>query len=78
MNLDMREKAAVDALRLVDGEERNREQNFLKIVSDYRTRIAELETALVWCGGSSDFCPGGIAREGWMKVCAPLLQQPKP
>ena len=41
-------------------------------------RIAELEAALVWCGGSSDFCPGGIAREGWMKVCAPLLQQLKP
>jgi hypothetical protein len=38
----MREKAVVNSLRLVDGKERNREQNFLRIVSDYRARIAEL------------------------------------
>ena len=41
-DLTMREKAIVDALRLLDGPERNREQNFLTIVSGYRARVAEL------------------------------------
>lgn len=36
--------------------------------------IAKHEEALVWCGGSADFGPGGQAREGWLKLCAPLLQ----
>lgn len=36
-------------------------------------RVAELEGALIWCSGSSDFNEGGIAREGWQKICAPLL-----
>lgn len=36
-------------------------------------RVAVLEEALLWCGGSNDFHPGGIAHEGWRKVCAPLL-----
>lgn len=42
-DLTMREKSAIDALRLLDGESRNREQNFLAIVSGYRARVAELE-----------------------------------
>ncbi|KKL78306.1 hypothetical protein LCGC14_2026160 [marine sediment metagenome] len=36
-------------------------------------RVVALEAALRWCSGSSDFAPGGQAREGWLKVCAPLL-----
>ena len=36
-------------------------------------RVVALEAALRWCSGSSDFAPGGQAREGWQKVCAPLL-----
>lgn len=32
-----------------------------------------LEEALLWCSGSADFTEGGVAREGWLKVCAPLL-----
>jgi hypothetical protein len=32
-----------------------------------------LEEALVWCSGSQDFAPEGKAREGWEKLCAPLL-----
>lgn len=42
-DLTMREKSAIDALRLLDGESRNREQNFLAIVSGYRARVEELE-----------------------------------
>lgn len=36
--------------------------------------------ALQWCSGASDFAPGddttppGKAREGWLKLCAPLLE----
>jgi len=39
-----------------------------------RKRVEELDGALVWCSGSSDFAPGGIAEAGWNKVCRPLLQ----
>ena len=39
----------------------------------WETRIAELEDALIWCSGSTDFNEGGQAREGWLRVCAPLL-----
>ena len=33
-----------------------------------------LEAALLWCSGSADFHEGGVARKGWLKVCAPLLR----
>ena len=60
IDLTQREKAVVDALRLLDGEEHNREQNFMRIVSEYRAhadalmgllsaseaRVAELEAVL--------------------------------
>lgn len=39
--------------------------------------IAELKAlreALIWCSGSNDFNEGGIAREGWLKLCRPLLE----
>jgi len=36
-----------------------------------------LREALIWCGGSPDFCPGGQARIGWEKLVIPLLS-PKP
>ena len=46
-----------------------------------KARIAELEAALrkyqealIWCSGSPDFAPEGQAREGWLKLCAPLLR----
>jgi hypothetical protein len=37
-------------------------------------RIEELQAALLWCGGSADFGPEGQAREGWKKICVPLLR----
>lgn len=36
--------------------------------------LAEFRHALIWCSGSADFNEGGVAREGWLKVCAPLLK----
>lgn len=38
--------------------------------------VEALEDALVWCSGSQDFQPEGKAREGWLKLCAPLLLPP--
>lgn len=37
-------------------------------------KCERLEEALIWCSGSADFNEGGIAREGWLKLCAPLLK----
>lgn len=38
-----------------------------------QARIDKLEEALIWCSGSADFGVGGVAHEGWKKLCAPLL-----
>jgi len=35
----------------------------------------ELLDALIWCSGSQDFGPGGMARKGWLKKCKPLLDR---
>lgn len=35
----------------------------------------KLRQALRWCGGSTDFSPGGQAHEGWVKIVAPLLDK---
>ena len=35
----------------------------------------ELLDALIWCSGSQDFGPGGVARKGWLKKCKPLLDR---
>ncbi len=35
--------------------------------------VRQLFGALVWCSGSSDFDEGGVAREGWARLVAPLL-----
>lgn len=32
------------------------------------------QDALIWCSGSDDFQIGGKAREGWEKICLPLLK----
>ena len=39
------------------------------------TIVGKLVEALQWCSGSSDFAPGGKARKGWLKICAPLLKK---
>lgn len=33
------------------------------------------EDALIWCSGSYDFGPEGQAREGWLKLCKPLIDK---
>jgi len=30
--------------------------------------------ALIWCSGSQDFAEGGVARNGWLKLCAPIIR----
>jgi uncharacterized protein YfaS (alpha-2-macroglobulin family) len=39
-------------------------------------RLKQFQEALVWCSGSADFGPGGVAREGWERLCQPLLSAP--
>jgi len=39
---------------------------FAEIIDEYRE-------ALIWCGGSEDFGPGGKAQEGYNKIVRPLL-----
>lgn len=48
-------------------------ETMAQIVEAYREHAKRLEEALLWCSGSADFTEGGVAREGWLKVCAPLL-----
>lgn len=36
--------------------------------------VGEYKEALIWCSGSDDFQVGGKAREGWEKICVPLLK----
>lgn len=44
----------------------------------HKARAERLEAALQWCSGSADFNEGGVAREGWLKLCAPLLKGEQP
>lgn len=37
------------------------------------TELEKYKEALIWCGGSEDFQLGGRAREGWEKICLPLI-----
>lgn len=41
--------------------------------NEQAAEIERLRDALIWCGGSQDFSPGGIAREGWERVVHPLI-----
>ena len=43
-------------------------------VANLEAKLAKALEALLWCSGSADFNEGGVAREGWLKVCAPLLK----
>ena len=36
-------------------------------------REKQFVDALIWCSGSADFNEGGQAREGWLKLCRPLI-----
>lgn len=40
------------------------------------TIIHQMQGALIWCSASADFQDGGQAREGWLKLCAPLVHMP--
>ena len=44
------------------------------LTNEALARAERLEEALIWCSGSADFDEGGIANEGWLKLCAPLLK----
>lgn len=35
----------------------------------------KLREALIWCGGASDFAPGGQAEEGWKRYALPIINE---
>ena len=47
-------------------------------IMEHEAKLAKALEALLWCSGSADFNEGGVAREGWLKVCAPLLKGDTP
>ncbi|KKK73334.1 hypothetical protein LCGC14_2894880 [marine sediment metagenome] len=50
----------------------------LNLLAEAEADYVALLDALRWCSGSPDFNEGGQAREGWIKLCNPLLSQPHP
>lgn len=44
-------------------------------IKDLRDALSSVRYALVWAGGSYDFQEGGKAREGWIRVAQPALDQ---
>jgi len=42
-------------------------------IEELKAKLAKEVDALIWCSGSRDFAEGGIAREGWLKLCAPII-----
>ena len=45
-----------------------------EVVKECLDEIEKFRKALQWCSGSADFGHGGQAREGWLKICDPLLK----
>ncbi len=46
-----------------------------RVEKDAHALIEEYRDALIWCSGSPSFGPDGEAREGWLRICQPLLDQ---
>lgn len=42
----------------------------------HRAVIRRLVAAIIWCGGSSDFSPGGVAHEGWLALQRGVFADP--
>ena len=45
-----------------------------ELAEEFYGIVHEYMEALIWCSGSADFGPGGIAEVGWKKICEPLLR----
>jgi len=61
----------LDSTHSVEKEDVRR--SLMRQLQTAEARIAELETALIWCSASPSFAPKGEAREGWLKLCKPLI-----
>ena len=60
------------AQKLRESCERGKQESDERIKELEQQREA-LRDALSWCSGAEAFSPGGIAQEGWLRVCRPLL-----
>lgn len=45
-----------------------------QVEEESKAEKKNLIEALIWCSGSSDF-NRGKARDGWLKICAPLISE---
>jgi hypothetical protein len=65
-----------DEVDLAEQEASMVEDDFVKAEKEIEAltaKLAKAVEALLWCSGSADFNEGGIARKGWLKVCAPII-----
>jgi hypothetical protein len=49
------------------------ESALLEAIEPLLSLTEHLVEALIWCSASQDFQEGGQAREGWLKLCKPLI-----
>ena len=52
--------------------EMNRFQRCYQVANETAERAIE---ALIWASGSDDFAPNGKAREGWLKIAQPIIDE---
>lgn len=45
------------------------------VIMRQNAEISRYQDALIWCSASEDFQEGGKAREGWLKLGAPLMKE---
>ena len=66
---------AIDAMDAIDPIARLRAENasLQAQVERLKAKIGQFWEALEWCSGSADFNEGGVARSGWIRFCAPLI-----
>jgi len=47
----------------------------VRLAEEFARILDQYICALQWCSGSSDFGPGGLAREGWTRTVQPLINE---
>jgi hypothetical protein len=65
----------VDSLKVSLGRQVWENKRMQEEVDRLRAALVECHAALLWCGGSKDFQPEGIAAQGWRNVVLPVLKQ---
>lgn len=76
MNIELaREKAAQVWCKKETGHIEMNVELAIAFADTLKEEVDRYIDALIWCSGSGDFGEGGQAREGWLKICDPLLRR---